>query len=105
MVTVSTGGHVSFISSFFYLVFFCHQHKKYNYNLHVSHNHQKQLKNTKKLMAGPPETDIYTVHVLVVHNVYNNSIKYNNNHNNKINNKRRLITIYRANNGRLHIHV
>ena len=65
-------------------------------------------------MAGPPETDIYyTVHVgyhiiytrLVVHNLYKNSIKYNNNYNNKINNKMRLITIYRANNGWLHIYV
>ena len=61
-------------------------------------------------MAGPPETDIQYIYriiytSLVVHNVYNTSIKYNNNPNNKINNKMSLITIYRAKNGRLHIHV
>ena len=61
-------------------------------------------------MAGPPETDIQYMYriiytSLVVHNVYNTSMKYNNNHNNKINNKMCLITIYRAKNGRLHIHV
>ena len=61
-------------------------------------------------MAGPPETDIqYMYRIiytrLVVHNVYNTSIKYNSNHNSEINNKISLITIYRAKNGRLRIHV
>ena len=61
-------------------------------------------------MAGPPETDIQNMYRiiytrLVVHYVYNTSINYNNNTNNKISNKMCLIIIYRAKNGRLHIHV
>ena len=82
---------------FFFFLFICQQHEKNNYNLHVSHNHQKTVKkivkNSKKLMAGTPETDIiqYMCRIiytsLVVHNVYINLIKYSNNYNNEINNK------------------
>ena len=78
----------------------------------IKNSKKNSRKNSTKLMVAPPETDIIIQYMyriiytsLVVHNLYNNSIKYNNNHNNKINNKMRLITIYRTNNGRLHIHV